>query len=268
MTNWKGPYLLAGEEFYLYSGRCEKAHSSMDEQVQLVISLYEEEKARLQSLISTCLEEEEYQMAHYHLNALYKTNSQIRILRNLDDRYYDDKEIVLRRMEGSKKWLAREGNGSFREYYEQQLQRSMKELEELNQLSMQETRAAEEGLLEESLHKLVEGKISHFRLVFKQSVNLYIAFTYAGKTLRLTFPHLKAHKKNDLLTDWQINSMRTLGFSLNERETKLVLIIEGKKEDILSNLKRVLLKIVFEIFQFREFNRQCFLQYKEKADRI
>ena len=51
-------------------------------------------------------------MAHYHLNALYKTNSQIRILRNLDDRYYDDKEFTQRGIEGWQRLLARHSEGS------------------------------------------------------------------------------------------------------------------------------------------------------------
>jgi hypothetical protein len=51
-----------------------------------------------------------------------------------------------------------------------------------------------------------------------------------------------------------------LGFAFTEDESKLVLKLQGDKDEVLKELKIVLSKIVFEIFYFREFDNESYIE--------
>ena len=75
----------------------------MDNQLKLLISLYEEERVRLQKLIDECLLETEYLMVHYHSQALYQLNGRLQVLKNIDDKLFDEKDFRQRRIDGLQK---------------------------------------------------------------------------------------------------------------------------------------------------------------------
>ena len=77
----------------------------MDNQLKLLISLYEEEKVQLQKLIDECLAETEYLMAHYHSQALYQINGRLQTLKNIDDKLFDEKDFRQRRIDSLQKQL-------------------------------------------------------------------------------------------------------------------------------------------------------------------
>jgi hypothetical protein len=58
-----------------------------------------------------------------------------------------------------------------------------------------------------------------------------------------------------------------LGFSFTKNESKLVLELKGDKDEILGNLKITLSKIVFEIFYFKEFTNESYIEINEKSSR-
>ena len=71
----------------------------MDNQLTILIWLYEDEKARLEKLIHECLKEAEYLMAHCHSKALSPLNDSLRKLHRFDDNLYDEKSLRLTRTE-------------------------------------------------------------------------------------------------------------------------------------------------------------------------
>jgi hypothetical protein len=77
--------------------------TTVDSQLKLLISLYEEEKVHLQKLIDECLIETEYLLAHYHSQALYKLNGRLQTLQNIDDKMYDEKVFRQRGIAGLQK---------------------------------------------------------------------------------------------------------------------------------------------------------------------
>src|SRR6478609_3911959 len=93
--------------------------TTVDNQLQLLISLYEEEKVRLQKLIDECLVEMEYLMAHYHSKALEQLNRRLQTLNNIDDKLYDEKYFKQRGIEGLQKLKGIESS----EYMKQQLEK-------------------------------------------------------------------------------------------------------------------------------------------------
>ncbi len=241
--------------------------TTVDNQLKLLISLYEEEKLRLHKLIDESLVESEYLMAHYHTQALYQLNGRLHALKNIDDKLFDEKYLIQRRIEGLQKRMETESSDFMKEYYFKDLQRAKGELEKLNQIPKQATIPDNDNLLDETLKKLVDKKIKNLKLILKKGDNLFLGFSYSKKTLKVTLPYVKQHIKKWVLYDDHINSFRNLGFDLIENETKLTLTLTGDKEDILNRLKVILSKIVFEILYFKKFGNESYIQFTDIASR-
>jgi hypothetical protein len=236
-------------------------------QLKLLISLYEEEKVQLQKLIDECLVETEYLMAHYHSQALYQLNGRLQTLHNIDDKLYDEKDFRQRGINGLQKQIEAESSDYMKEYLENRLQREKEALEKLNQIPKQATYPDNETLLDEALKKLVDKKIKNLKLILKKADNLFLGFSYSSKALKVTLPYVKQHTKKWILYDDNIKSFKNLGFDLVQNETKLALTLTGDKEDILNSVQIILSKIVFEIFYFKEFYNESYIQFTEIASR-
>ena len=237
----------------------------MDNQLKLLIFLYEEEKLRLQKLIDECLVETEYLMAHYHSEALYQLNGRLQTLKNIDDKLFDEKDFRQRRIDGLQKRMEAESSDYMKDYYVKDLQRSKDELEKLNQIPKQPMLPDNATLFDETLKKLIDKKIKNLKLILKKADNLFLGFTYSKKTLKVTLPYVKQHIKKWILYDDNINSFKKLGFDLIENETKLTLTLTGDEEEILNKLKAILSKIAFEIFYFKEFDNESYIQFTDKS---
>lgn len=239
----------------------------MDNQLELLISLYEEEKVRLQKLIDECLVETEFLMGHYHSKALYHLNGKLQTLHNIDDKLYDEKDFRQRKIDGLQKRIETESSDFMKECYEKNLQRAKEELEKLNQIPKQATFPDNEILFDETFKRFVDREIKNLRLILKKADNLFLGFSYSKKMLKVTLPYVKQHVKKWILYDDNINSFKKLGFDLTENETKLTLTLTGDKENILNRLKIILSKIVFEIFYFKEFENESYIQFTDKVSR-
>ncbi|MHA4842893.1 hypothetical protein ACX0G7_01955 [Flavitalea antarctica] len=239
----------------------------VDNQLELLISLCEEEKNRLQRLIDECLAETEYLMAHYHSKALYQLNRRLHTLHNIYDTLYDKKDFTQRRIAGIQKRIEAEWSDYVKEYLERKLQREKEELENLNQITGRTRLAGNESFLDNILKKLVDKKIKNLKLILKKTDNFFLGFSYSNNVLKVTLPNVKQHTKRWILHDDKMTSFKNLGFNLSENETKLVLTLTGDKEDILNRLQIILLKIVFEIFYFKEFADESYIQFTDKTIR-
>ncbi|HJR99396.1 MAG TPA: hypothetical protein VJ780_00560 [Flavobacterium sp.] len=236
-------------------------------QLNVLISLYEDEKVQLQKLIDECLVETEYLMAHYHSQALYQLNGRLQTLHNIDDKLYDEKYFRQRGINGLQKQIDAENSEYMKEYLENRLQREKEELEKLNQIPKQATLPYNETLLDETIKKMIDKKIKNLKLILKKTDNLLLSFSYSNKILKVSLPYVKQHTKKWILYDDNINSFKNLGFDLVQNETKLVLTITGDKEEILYRMKIILSKIVFEIFYFKEFDNESYIQFTDNASR-
>lgn len=130
--------------------------TTVDSQLKLLISLYEEEKVQLQKMIDECLLETEYLMARYGSQALYQLNRRLQTLKNIDDKLFDEKDFRQRRIDGLQKRLEAENSGYMKEYYVKDLQRAKEELEKLNQIPKPATLPDNKTLLNEPLNKLLD----------------------------------------------------------------------------------------------------------------
>jgi hypothetical protein len=164
-----------------------------------------------------------------------------------------------------KKQIAAESSDYMMEYLEKRLLYEKEKLEKLNQIPKQAILPDNETLLDETLKKLVDKKIKNLKLILKKTDNLFLVFNYSNKLLKVTLPYVKQHTKKWTLHDDNLSSFKNLGFNLTESETKLILVLAGDKEDILNRLKLILSKIVFEIFYFKEFDNESYIEFTDKS---
>ncbi|MES2777818.1 MAG: hypothetical protein V4722_26800 [Bacteroidota bacterium] len=233
----------------------------MDNQLNLLIALYEEEKDRLQELIRECISESEYLFAYYHSEALYQLSGKLQTLHNIEDKLYDEKEFRKRIINAFERRAETDGSNNMRECYDKVVELTKEELRLLNLIPKVETFPGVETLLDESLAKLLDKKIKDLKLILKKADNFFIGFSYSKKMLKVSLPYVKHHTIKRLLYEDHINSFKKLGFDLSVNETKLSLTLTGSKEDILSKLKIILAKIVFEIFHYKEFENESYIQF-------
>lgn len=237
----------------------------MDDQLALLLSLYEEEINQLEKRIEESLADKEYQMAHFHSEALFRVIHKVRTLRAIEDEFSEEKYLIglslkhlytqldtLKNIEG-KAWLSEAIEG-----YKARL-------EKLNGIKPKEkTSNISTSFFEQTLKRFLSKQIKHLKLVLSKKDNLCLLFSYNKKTLKITIPLVKQHLKNQRIIEYQIQLFEKNGFILSVNGSRLVLTLTGNKEEILSRSKIILSKIVFEIFNFKDFANESFVQFTEK----
>ena len=239
----------------------------MEDKLHTLISYCEEEKARLFLLIADFVKEEEYLLAHFHSQALYQLNGKLQTLQNIDDNLFDDKCFLKKRIENLEKQLKSESSGYMKEYFSKELVKLKDAFEKLNQIPKQSAVSGNATILDEALDNLVEKRIKNLKFILKKTDNLLLEFYYSKKIFKIVLPYVKRHAKNWILHDDRVNSFNKLGFELTDNENRLVLLLPGKKDEAINKLKIILSKIVFEIFYFKEFENESYIQFTEKNSR-
>jgi hypothetical protein len=238
----------------------------LENQLNTLISLYEEEKGRLETLIKACLLDEEYLLAHYHRNALYRLNGRLQTSQNIQDSRYDAKQYQLRKIDFLEKQLA-DGEDTIDNYHSTELERAKEALESLQQKPPGRTGGNTSSLFHDIIIKLLNRKVMDVKLILKKEGNFFFAFTYSNRALKVILPDVRRHLKQFALHEEKLLAFKKLGFYPAASGNKLVLTIVGDKEDILNRLEIIMSKVVFELFYFKEFKNQSYIHYTERAGR-
>ncbi|TDO28048.1 hypothetical protein BC659_0106 [Sediminibacterium goheungense] len=240
-------------------------HAIVDSQLSLLISIYEEEKAQLQKDIEVYLSEKEYLMAHYKSEALYEVNRRLRKLHNLEDPLYDQKDSLQRRLKRVQKQRESETDPYMKDLLERWVREGQEELGKLHQVPIEQTPSSvPQTFFDETLERLLKKEIKNLKLVLSQQQNLILQFSYTKNTLNITMPDIHEHLKKWVFYEDQLTILKSLGFQLSASGNRLTLSLTGDKTEILSQVKVILCKIIFEIFALIGFRNESFLCYNEK----
>jgi hypothetical protein len=239
----------------------------MDNNLDILLTCYEEERAKLLQLIDNFIKDEEYQLAHFHQNALYQLNGRLRTLKNISDKFHDEKIYILRKISYLEERINTESSEALRNNYSKEILRSREEVERLVQLSNRDEASGDNLILSKALSDLLDKRIKGFNLILKKTDNLLLQFKYYNKILKLTIPFTKRNVKSNTLHGYPIEAFKRLGFEFKNNDSKMVLQLSGDKEKILTKTKIVLSKIVFEIFYFKEFQNESYIEIKGKPGR-
>jgi len=237
----------------------------LKDKLDTLIDFYEAEKSRLLQLIDSCVKEEEYQLAHFHQRALYQLNGKLQTLKNINDKFHDEKSFISRRISNLEKRIGGESSAAMIEYYLKEIESAKKELEKLIYQSNKTDSTEDKLILNKALSDLIDKKVKSIKLILKRTDNLLLEFKYRNKILKVTLPFVKRHLKSYTLYEGKINKLKRYGFELQYNDSKLVLQLGGDKEKLMNKLTIILSKIIFEVFYFKEFENESYIEINGKA---
>jgi hypothetical protein len=232
-----------------------------NQQLLLLISLYEEEGIQLQKSIESYLEEKEYLLADYHLKVLNQVDGKLRTLHSLHDKLYDEKTKCKRIINGLHKLAETQSSPVVKNLLENQVIIETEKLEKLNQIASYLNYAGNDKMIEDALRQLMDKKIKNLRLILIKSDNFILKFSYSKNSLQVVLPNVKQHSKNHLLNENNITDFKNIGFDLIQNETKLVANISGDTTAIMNRVSIIMSKIVFDIFYFKVFENESYIQF-------
>jgi len=232
-----------------------------NQQLLLLISLYEEEEIQLKKSIEYHLDEKEYLLADYQLQVLNQLNGKLHTLYSLHDKLYDEKRNHIRIINGLHKLSETQSSTGVKNFLENEIKIETEKLEQLNQIQSQLTCASSDKILEDALRQLMDKKIKNLRLILINSHKVFLKIIYSKNTLQVILPNVKQHSKKQLLNEDIIRDFKIIGFDLIQNETKLIATISGDRSAIINRVSILISKIIFDIFYFKVFENESYIQF-------
>jgi hypothetical protein len=232
----------------------------LDKDLETLINALEEEKINLLRLIDSSVKDQDFLFAHFHFEALGQVNSQLQTLRNLEDESYDEKNSKLMGIENLKRGLEKETSDRLREYMNRMIEANQKELQRLNEIPKTHKQETGDHVLDRHIEMLLKRKLRVFQIILIKNDNLILEIKRIKGTIRITLPYVNRLIKNYILFDERINKFKGLGFQFTDKGEKLIKTLTGDTDELRLKLRTLLVIIVFEIFYFKEFDRETYIK--------
>ncbi|MDO7849701.1 hypothetical protein Q5H92_25285 [Hymenobacter sp. M29] len=232
----------------------------MSRKLNQLIAHYEAERDMLSAQVQECVEEADYGMAKRFTKGLFGVNRQLQTLYNLRDSHHDEQKASIRHIESLEQMMQREPQQE-RPYLADWIASEQKKLAEWQ--AQARSPRPQTTAIAEALRKLLGGRITGFTLHFSQREQLYCTFRLTRRTLIITFPEIKRHRKKYGLPKKRIRGFQRLGFHFYDQGDKLMAFQPLATEAEIGGVIRMLTHIAFELFYFREFEQESYLSYYE-----
>ncbi len=154
-----------------------------------------------------------------------------------------------------------------RDVYLRELREHKAALAQLNEQIEPPDSSGNERAFENTLGDLLAGKYNSFNLILDKKQRLLFQISYSRKTLTTRIPFIKRHIKNETFSDRDLRVLNTLGFRTTRGRTKLVLQLQGTKEEIADEIKWRLAKIVYELLYYRTGEMESYIEFNAKKGR-
>jgi len=231
----------------------------LNSNIEILIEKLEEEQVSLHQLISDAVKSGDYLTAHAHNTALGHISKQLRTIRNFKDKQYDKKEELKQRIVRLEDYVHTLDNERFREYTRKMISENKIELEALIN-SSDEMSPQESTILHQQLELLSNKKIKRLAIVLMQTFDLRMDIRSGKSGIQISIPHLKKIRKEGIIDERKFGELIGLGFKITSNENRLTLTLTGQKTELFDRLKVIILIVVFEIFYFREFGGDSFIE--------
>lgn len=195
-------------------------------------------------------------MADYYAQRLRQVNRELQILQTILDPNYDKKQNLLRQISSYKKNRSLRDQKDLRELCAQWVKDAEEKLERLNNRAVPESPFSK--TLIEMLEKLMRREVRKVILMLNSEQDLRIIIT-RGRKLILRIPKIKTLRSKYAIWDYQIDSLKHMGFQWDSKETLLYLGLEFSNSTI--QVMECLSRIVFTVFTFEEMKGKSYISY-------
>lgn len=214
----------------------------MNEEINELLSHYQEEKAFLDSLIKESLAEEDYHAAWLHSKALSKIKNQIRIIKSLLDPHASEKEYLKNRIDLLSEQIDFNQSEDYKTYFLNQID---KKLDELNSFKSGYFNDGQE--FDDVIFDLIEKRINSFVFHINKAANFYLKFSLKKNYLKINFtPFLEVNEGYNISSP-EITALKQIGFRKNNLETYLQYkySLDGFKDAIF--IKTIVSRVIYDV---------------------
>ena len=230
----------------------------MRSKLEKLLAAYEAERASLTTEMEECVTELDYGRAHLFFKSLGRVNQQLQTLYNLQDKWHDERECLTHWVKCLEEQLT-VTEGYSHHYIAERLAADKEKLAALREASAQKAIAGH--TVREVLNKLLAGEVTGFTLVFQESKRLSCHGRLVRKTLILTLPEVRRHRVDYTFQKRHIKYLERLGFRLYDNKDKLMLFAPYSAVEDINAVQRLLARITFDIFYFKELAGETFIKY-------
>ncbi len=225
-----------------------------------LIQQLETERDSLQRLIDQAVKEEEYLHAHFHFEAIAQINRQLNTLKNLDDEWYEKKQMLEHTIKRLREHLELRPESKLNQTISSQIEAHEKELAQLNRIPEKEEKKNETTQLKNSLELFVKNKIRGLRIIFKNVDHLAIEIRHTSGGAKLTISDTKKLQSEYVLNEEGMLKLKAMGFLENNKGDKMTAMLLYNKSILFDKIRSVMAVIVFEVFYFRELGKEAVIE--------
>lgn len=217
----------------------------MKSDLKETIESYELEKQQLEKQMAEYIDNGDYLYAHHHNRALKKINQTLRKLKDMQNPMSRHMDELQMKMEHYRKMLA-QPNFSNNEYLKQYTTGLEVKIRQLQDATIKPLYDSQET--DDAIFGLANGNIKHFRLHFKSTPDVYVAFTLEDQAIKMRIGYEFTEEHAEQYIFEHANKLKSLGFSLNS-EHWIYLYQLSRFKDAL-DIKIVLARLIYDVFQY------------------
>ena len=235
--------------------------------INLVITLYEEEERNLLKLIADSIEEQEFLISEYHTKALHIIKQKLYQLNCLNDSNYKEKHRLQMYLANMSKMLSSNKYDVYKGSLIHDIESAKTKLYEISQTKSIKERTSDADLMQNYIRDLLKNKISKLSLLIDQKDNLRLDFKKKGRTVQILIPDIKKVLP-DYLEDIDCAAQfRKLGFYYSKNKLVLTLHIVNKDEYIDISIMKIVSQVCIDIFGVTTKKHDSVLIVEGKASR-
>jgi hypothetical protein len=227
----------------------------MNEEINELLSIYEQEKKLIESIIEEDRIDSDYKAIYINSKNLNRIQRQIALIKSLIDPYTQEKERLKRTIDFLVEKSELEESD---EYRTQMLAQIDRKLDQLNSYKPGYFNDGQE--FDDAIFDLVEEKIEEFIFNLKKENKLAILFKRTDKEILLSLTNIKRLKKQRILDKNARTILKSIGFKEEKHVDSLVFTygLDNFKDAIF--IKTIVSRVIFDAFYFQELDKETTIE--------
>lgn len=227
----------------------------MNEEINALLSIYEQEKKLIESIIEEDRIDGDYKAIRLNSKNLNRIQHQIALIKSLIDPYTQEKERLKRTIDFLVEKSEFEESNEHRTHMLAQIDRK---LDQLNSYKAGYFNDGQE--FDDAIFDLVEQKIEGFIFNLKKENKLAILFKRTDKEILLSVTNIKKLKKQRILDKHTIAVLKSIGFKEEKHADSLIFTygLDNFKDAIF--IKTIVSRVIFDAFYFQELDKETTIE--------
>jgi len=223
-----------------------------------LIEYLELERSNLNTQKNDCLQQWDYEGAHYFSIGLQEVNHQLNILYRLSDPDFDLKRDLELQKSFYDPDIKETYNYAMKGYFEKKRKELDEQIQNLNNRIKKQSLDGQE--FDDSIYELIEKKISGFRFHLKKEDNLFLEFRLQNEKALIISTTLDDQSEKDYLMSDIRHKLQALGFTFNEENNSPEYFYDLKFFKNSFEIKILVSRIIFDILYYKSLDSPAYIE--------